>query len=110
MNISRSRMFGATVVALSVAVNAAQLWAGEPPASFFTVPYDATLYLTPLGGEAGATTEFGFGTSQDNAVPIFTGLPSAPQPAGEVEVGFVAAGTDLNFYEKSYITPAPHEL
>jgi hypothetical protein len=101
MNTSLSRMFATMVVALSFAMNAAHLWAGAPAASFFTVPYDATLYLAPLGGDAGATTEFGLGTSQQNAVPIFAGLPNNPQPAGQVQIGFVSAGTDLNFYEKT---------
>jgi len=69
--------------------------------AFFTVPYDATLYLAPLGGDAGAVTEFGLGTSPANAVSIFTGLPGNPIPPGEVEIGFFAAGTALDFYEKT---------
>ena len=69
--------------------------------SFFTVPYDAVFYLDHIGGGGAATTEFGLGTSQVNAVPIFTGLPSNPMPPGEIEIGFVAAGARLDFYEKS---------
>lgn len=69
--------------------------------ALFTVPYDGMLYFTPLGGEAGATTEFGFGTSQENTVPVFTGLPANPDPSGEVGFGFYAAGTPLDFYEKT---------
>ncbi len=70
-----------------------------PP--FFTVPYDAILYLKPVGGTGGAATVFGIGTSTANAVPYFTGLPNNSQPNGEVQVGPVTAGTSLNFYMQS---------
>ncbi len=69
--------------------------------AFFIVPYDAMLSLTPVGGSAGATTEFGLGTSEARHTPIFTGLPADPQPNGEVKIGFVAAGSRLHFYEKT---------
>jgi tetratricopeptide (TPR) repeat protein len=68
--------------------------------SFFIVPYDAMLSLTPMGGSAGAPTEFGLGTSQDRHATIFTGLPNNPEPNREVKVGFVAAGSELHFYLK----------
>jgi hypothetical protein len=67
--------------------------------SFYRVPYDAILYVSHLQSGAGAVTEFGLGTSSNNAVPIFTGLPNNPLPANEVQIGFVPQGTDLNFYE-----------
>lgn len=67
--------------------------------NFFTVPYNATLYLSPLPSSAGAVTEFGLGTSSNNAVPVFTGLPFNPVPDHEVQIGFVAQGTSLNFFE-----------
>ena len=73
----------------------------EKSRTFFTVPYDAILYLSPLGGTAGAVTEFGMGTSEADHTPIFTGLPADPQPNKEVKVGFVAAGSELYFYEKT---------
>ena len=69
--------------------------------AFFVVPYDAMLALTPVGGSAGAVTEFGLGTSEAKVRPVFTGLPHNPQPNGEVKIGFVAAGSELHFYEKS---------
>jgi tetratricopeptide (TPR) repeat protein len=69
--------------------------------SFFIVPYDAMLSLTPVGGSAGAVTEFGLGTSEAKHIPMFTGLPADPQPDREVKVGFVAAGSELHFYEKT---------
>jgi hypothetical protein len=72
-----------------------------PTGPFFTVPYDATLYLQPVGGSAAAVTEFGIGTSIQDHTAYFTGLPFNPNPSNEVEVGFVAAGTSLNFYEKT---------
>lgn len=73
----------------------------EKPRSFFVVPYDAILYVSPIGGSAGAVTEFGIGTSEAKHTPIFTGLPSNPQPDEEVKVGFVKAGSELYFYEKT---------
>ncbi len=72
-----------------------------PTGPFFTVPYDATLYLQPVGGFAGAVTEFGIGTSIQDHTAYFTGLPYNPNPANELDVGYVAAGTSLNFYEKT---------
>jgi tetratricopeptide (TPR) repeat protein len=79
-------------------------WTFSAPArsrSFFIVPYDAMLSLRPAGGSAGAVTEFGMGTSEARHLPIFTGLPRAPHPDGEVKVGFVVAGSELTFYEKT---------
>jgi hypothetical protein len=72
-----------------------------PTAPFFVVPYNATLYLQEVGGSAGATTEFGTGTSIQDHTAYFTGLPNNPSPTTKVEVGYVAAGTSLNFYEKT---------
>jgi len=69
--------------------------------SLFIVPYDAILYLSPAGGSAGAVTEFGLGTSEDEHTAIFTGLPAEPQPNKEVKVGFVKAGSELHFYVKT---------
>ena len=63
--------------------------------AFFTVPYNAILYLRPVGGATGAVTEFGLGTSIADHTPIFTGLPADPQPDTEVKIGFVAAGSEL---------------
>src|ERR1019366_2770532 len=83
------------------AANSTQLSHCSAQGTFFTVPYDATFYLSPLGGGAAATNEFGLGTSQTNAVPIFTGLPYHPTPPGEVAIGLVTAGTSLDFYEKT---------
>ena len=68
---------------------------------FFTVPYDSVLYLSPVGGDAGAITEFGLGTSPADTIPIFQGLPGNPVPPTEVEVGFFASGSVMNFYEKT---------
>jgi Flp pilus assembly protein TadD len=71
------------------------------PYSFFIVPYDAMLSLRPAGGSAGAVTEFGLGTSEASHTSIFTGLPANPQPDEEVKIGYVAAGSELQFYMKS---------
>ncbi len=72
-----------------------------PLASFFSVPYDAIFYVAPMGGGAGATSDFGVGTSQADAVPLLHGLPNYPNPSGEVQVGPVARGGALNFYLRS---------
>ncbi len=72
-----------------------------PLASFFSVPYDAVLFVAPMGGGAGATSDFGLGTSQADAVPILHGLPNYPNPSGEVHVGNVARGSPLHFYQRT---------
>jgi hypothetical protein len=59
------------------------------------------LSFKPVGGSAGAVTEFGLGTSEARRKPIFNGLPEHPQPDGEVKIGFVPAGSELHFYIKS---------
>lgn len=70
-------------------------------ASFFTMPYDAVLFMTPMGGSAGAITEFGLGTSINDYTSYFTGLPNTPNPNMEIEAGFFLTGTDLDFYQKT---------
>jgi hypothetical protein len=87
--------------AILCAGNLTQFFCCSAQAAFFTIPYDATLYLTALGGSAAGTTEFGLGTSQANARPMFTGLPNSPNPLGEVEIGFFAAGATLDFYQQT---------
>ena len=75
----------------------------QPPAyppDFFVIPYNAILYIAPVEGHRGDATEFGIVTSQSDVLPIFTGLPSRPNPAVEVEVGPVAAGSKLRIYLK----------
>lgn len=63
----------------------------------FTMPYDGTLYLLQEGGSAGASTEFGLGTSPTNFVRYYSGLPTNPTPVGEVMIGSFTAGTVINF-------------
>jgi hypothetical protein len=63
----------------------------------FVMPYNATLYLQQEGGSAGATTEFGTGTSSSNFVEYYSGLPNDPNPTGQVLVGSFNAGTIVNF-------------
>ncbi len=75
----------------------------QPPAhrpDFFVIPYDAILYFAPVEGHRGEATEFGIVTSQGDLIPIFTGLPGRPNPAGEVEIGPVSAGSRLRIYLK----------
>ena len=64
---------------------------GSLRAGNFVSPSTGTLYIQCVGGSAGATSEFGIGTSQANFVPYLTGLPAAC-PDKEVSVGTVSAG------------------
>ncbi len=77
-------------------------WQKSPSqlADFFIIPYDAILYVAPVEGDRGRTTEFGLVTSQGDVFPIFTGLPGHPNPAREVEIGPVSAGSKLRVYLK----------
>ena len=76
---------------------------GAPAATagFFVLPYDAEVFLQPAGGEAAATTEFGYLTPTGNLVPLFEGLPNMPNPDHAVDLGFFTGGTGLDFYEKT---------
>ena len=63
----------------------------------FVMPYNGMLYLQQKGGEAGASTDFGIGTSPANFVRYYSGLPNNPSPTGEVMVGYFSKGTVINF-------------
>jgi hypothetical protein len=78
----------------------ARQWQKRPsnPADFFIIPYDATLYLAPVEGGRGGPTEFGIMVAQGDLLPVFTGLPGHPNPAREIEVGPVSAGSKLRIY------------
>lgn len=87
---------------ISLATGLIMLWTvGEANALYFTVPYDADLYLRSIGGEAAASTEFGIGNSIDNYTPYFTNLPGNPNPDHEVFTGSFLAGTTIDFYQKT---------
>ena len=73
----------------------------EKSRSFFLVPYDANLFLTPIMRAAGGVTEFSLGSSEAMHTPFFTGLPGNPQPKGEVKVGFVKVGSELQLYNSA---------
>lgn len=62
----------------------------------FVAPYAGTLYLQCVGGSAGATSQFGVGTTSSNFVPYLKGLPSSC-PTAEVQVGAVSAGQAIQF-------------
>lgn len=74
---------------------------GEANALYFTMPYDADLYLSFIGGEAAAATEFGIVNSIDSYTPYFTKLPGNPTPDNEVLTGTFLAGTNIDFYQKT---------
>ena len=70
------------------------------PPDFFVIPYNAILYLAPVEGYRGESTEFGIITEQGDVLPILAGLPGRPKPAREVEIGPVSAGSRLRIYLK----------
>jgi hypothetical protein len=74
---------------------------GGSTTNSFILPYTADVLLTPIGGSAGAVSEFGLGTSQSNAEPLFTGLPDAYSNYGPTDIGTYAAGAPLNVYIKT---------
>ncbi len=65
-------------------------------AESFTAPYSGNLYLQCVGGSAGATSQFGIGSSPTNFVPYLSDLP-AGCPDAEVLVGPVSAGQTIEF-------------
>lgn len=77
-------------------------WQRPPayPPDFFVIPYNAELYLAPARGLRGDSTEFGVVDPQGNPLPIFTGMPGHPNPAGEVDIGPVVKGSKLRIYLK----------
>jgi hypothetical protein len=87
---------------ISLAAGLIMWWSvGEANALYFTIPYDANLYLSSLGGEAAAVTEFGIGNSIDNYTPFFTNLPNNPTPNVEIFAGSFLAGTTIDFYQRT---------
>ncbi|HMA65097.1 MAG TPA: hypothetical protein VKO63_07865, partial [Chitinispirillaceae bacterium] len=68
-------------------------------AAYFTIPYDANVYISFLSGEAAANTEFGIGTYGGNRTPLLTNLPNNPTPTSEVFAGSFATGVLLDFYQ-----------
>ena len=62
----------------------------------FVAPISGTLYIQCVGGSAGATSQFGTGTTIANFVPYLSSLPGSC-PSAEVAVGAVAAGQTVTF-------------
>jgi hypothetical protein len=85
----RTLMLGASLAAI--------LSEGAAASVFFATPVSGDLYIEQVGGEAGAATTFGLGTSPADFVPYLTGLPNTPAPGGPVLIGFFTAGTSINF-------------
>lgn len=73
------------------------VFSGSAKADSFVMPTDGYLFLQQVGGNAAATTTFGLGTSQNDFLPIYTGLPNKPSPTGSVLVGFFVQGTVIDF-------------
>src|SRR5215475_4361099 len=63
------------------------------------MPVSGDLYLQQMGGEAGADSIFGLGTSPADFVPFYSGLPNSPNPSGELFAGSFNSGTIINFGE-----------
>ena len=59
----------------------------------FIAPYGGNLYLQCVGGSAGATTQFGIGSSPTNFTVYLSNLPAAC-PDSEVLVGPVKPGAN----------------
>ena len=64
----------------------------------FVVPTDGTLYVKGMGGNAGARTEFGLGTSAATHIAYLSDLP---RTTPEVRIGVVQAGQTLPFSLKT---------
>ena len=66
-------------------------------AESFVVPFSGNLYLQAAGGDGGADTRFGIGTSPANFVAYLTGLPDNPSSRSELLVGAFQAGQTVHF-------------
>ena len=62
----------------------------------FVAPASGTLYLSCVGGNAGAVSQFGTGTSIANFVPYLSSLPGSC-PTAEVSIGAVTEGQKVPF-------------
>ena len=62
----------------------------------FVAPASGTLYISCVGGSAGAVSQFGTGTSVANFVPYLNSLPGSC-PMAEVSIGVVTAGQTVSF-------------
>lgn len=93
MNASRARFHSVLTLSALLVVGATQ----SARAGYFTVPYDANVFIRPLGGDFGAVTEFGVIDTSGDLIPLFTGLPSAAA-LPEVSIGFYAAGESVELY------------
>jgi hypothetical protein len=65
-------------------------------AESFVAPSSGTLYVECIGGSAGATSQFGTGTSPSSFVALLSGLPQSC-PTSEVVEGAVVAGQTVPF-------------
>jgi hypothetical protein len=65
-------------------------------AAGFVAPSSGNLYIQCVGGSAGATSQFGTGTSPSNFTSYLNGLPSSC-PTSEVSIGPVSAGQAVQF-------------
>jgi uncharacterized protein (TIGR03437 family) len=62
----------------------------------FVPTVSGTLYISCVGGSAGAVSQFGTGTSTANFVPYLNSLPGSC-PTAEVSIGAVSAGQPVQF-------------
>jgi hypothetical protein len=65
----------------------------------FVIPYECTLFLKPMGGEAhpDGFTIFGLGTSYDNFIQIFAGQDIDLKPNYEIAIGNFNTGDIVYF-------------
>lgn len=64
-------------------------------AAEFKLPYSAKVFAKSIGGEAGARSQFGLGTTQTNFIPFLSNLPNHPSTTEEVFLGEFAANDSL---------------
>jgi uncharacterized protein (TIGR03437 family) len=83
-----NRVLFVTIIAISAAINA--------NAESFIAPVSGTLFMQCVGGSAGATSQFGTGTSIGNFVSYLNSVPGSC-PTTEVQVGVVTAGQTVTF-------------
>jgi len=75
--------------------------AGSVP--LITTKTPGEVFVSFVGGDSAADSEIGFGYASETTPPqyryiLFQGLPDYPNPATELSLGFMSAGSELDFY------------
>lgn len=83
-------------VFLVMLIAVAGSFSADAHAESFVAPVSGTLYISCVGGSAGAVSQFGTGTSSANFVPYLSSLPESC-PTAQVSLGAVTAGQTVPF-------------